>query len=154
MKSRRLWCFPFVKRFVWTWNKHFDREGQHRDSGLFLTTLQGACGQAYRREEPIYLDLRRGEPQECSWFRRWFSQPHFGLLPWQLRKTAHVKAILSIPVLLKKHNREGNSSFRPVGVINIDATTEEDADYLAAEERKLARYFRDFGIVLAPLLRL
>jgi hypothetical protein len=73
----------------------------------------------------------------------------FRLWPWQAKKTAPVKYILSVPLF--KASKGDSRTWKPVGVINLDSTTEEGAAFLQANEGRLAAYFIEIGKVIACL---
>jgi hypothetical protein len=67
----------------------------------------------------------------------------------QLRKTRHLTAVLSIPIVKRT---EGLSPvYRQVGVINLDSDTEAGAALLEQNQQALAEYFTRFGKILAEL---
>jgi hypothetical protein len=80
---------------------------------------------------------------------RVLQQNEFRLWPWQARKTEYVKYILSVPLF--KASKGDSQTFKRVGVINLDTTTEEGAAFLQANEGRLVGYFLDRGKVIACL---
>jgi hypothetical protein len=135
--AKSLW----FRHFEWSWSKEFEPPN-HLDAGLSLFSWQGIAGLAVRLQEPKadYFDLTH--------MPRALRSPYY-LWPWQVAKTAHVKGILSVPIL----KRSGGAAprFKCVGVINIDATTGEAAERLKRNERKLAQYFFEIGVGLGDL---
>jgi hypothetical protein len=73
----------------------------------------------------------------------------FRLWPWQARKTAGVKYILSIPLF--KELPTVPASFKHVGVINLDTTSDKGVKFLMDNEGRLVDYFTDRGKVIACL---
>jgi hypothetical protein len=65
-------------------------------------------------------------------------------------QAAGVKAILSVPIW-RTLGPENNPHYVPVGVINIDATTDKAATLLRDNMKILGRYFCDEGKLLAFL---
>jgi hypothetical protein len=127
-----------IQVFEWTWSKGFEPPN-HKDAGLFLTRWQGIAGMAARDEKGKSV---------------FFGQPgnppaRYGLLPWQVKKTSHLKGILSVPILRKVSSQP--QRFRCVGVINIDALTPEAAEILRKNETALTEHFVLFGFLLADL---
>jgi hypothetical protein len=119
--------------FTWAWSCNFDAtHNHHRDAGLLLTRFQGVCGKAYRAQKAEIVSFD-GSATAWTLFRT------YRLFPWQQQKTRHVKAILSVPIF-----RQSESPSRPakcVGILNIDAVTDEAAKLLRDNEVSLAEYF-------------
>lgn len=73
----------------------------------------------------------------------------FYLWPRQARKTEYVKFIISVPLF--RASKKESKSFKCVGIINLDTTTEKGAAFLSANEGRLVAYFDEIGQVLACL---
>lgn len=73
----------------------------------------------------------------------------FYLWPWQAKKASNVKFILSVPLF--RASQGDSKTFKPVGVINLDTTTEAGAAFLQANEGRLVTYFLEIGKVIACL---
>lgn len=137
MYARRCWyCVWLMQRFEWTWNWNF-QPGAHQDANLWLFTWQGVCGAAYRTERAKFVRLD-GQLADGS-----------RLTHWQAKRTSHVLAILSVPMLLQ--SKQDSQSYKCVGVINIDAVTDEAADVLERNADALSEYFMKQGLMLAEL---
>jgi hypothetical protein len=118
----------FFRRFVWFANRGFD--GGHRDNGLFLFVGQGICGRAFLERQTLSVDLRTIDKSKVP---VWPCRENFWLLPWQRKCTAHLTAILTIPIFAELH--EGPmTSYKRVGVINIDAVSEIGAERLLSNK--------------------
>ena len=66
-----------------------------------------------------------------------------------MKRTRHLKGIVSVPLLLKL--KKESASYRCVGVINLDSASEAGAKKLLKNEEKLARYFLEVGPTIAAL---
>lgn len=73
----------------------------------------------------------------------------FRMWPWQMRRTKEVKYILSVPLFKASHG--DSKTWKVVGVINLDTITDEGAEFLKANEGRLATYFMEIGKVVACL---
>lgn len=73
----------------------------------------------------------------------------FYLWPKQAEKTEYVKFIISVP-LFRASKRE-STSFKCVGIINLDTTTDRGAAFLSANVGRLVAYFDEIGQILACL---
>ena len=67
---------------------------------------------------------------------------NFRLFSRQLRKTRHVRAVLSVPIF-EQRLPSPNPRFRAIGVFNIDAVTDEGSDWLSKDRKSLTVYFAD-----------
>lgn len=148
MYAKRRWytLFLFVKVFEWTWNDGFEHPNEHEDANLWMCDLQGACGRAFRTGKPqsVYFDGR-----SMTFAERWFFLNEFRLSGWQLKRTAHLKGVLSIPIL--EQSDELSPSFESVGVVNLDTSSAAGAETLQKNEQELADYFMRIGKILAAL---
>jgi len=135
--------------FNWTWNDGFDPP-HHHDSGLILTEFQGVCGLALRAQQVKFVELTAIDMSTIRIREKLQLCRKFWLLPWQLRKTANIRAILSVPMYVEKKSAE-SKHFVAVGVINVDAVTDEAAAMLKAKAQELSEYFTDEGKVIALL---
>jgi len=136
----------FMRRFVWFANRGF--EGGHGDNGLWLFTGQGLCGRAFKEKKTLSVDLR-GE--SATGKAKWLPcRDNFWMLAWQRRCTAHLKAILTIPIFAEE--KIGQMTYHtPVGVINIDAVSDQGAEGLLSNKKRLDGFFKDSGKILALL---
>lgn len=150
MHTHRKWYFlGLVRMFHWTWNDKFDPPEGHFDVNLRLTEFQGVCGKAFREQLPQFVDFRPVVGTPLRWYEKWLLLNQFHLWHKQIVKVGHVKAILSIPIL---REMKGNSpKWKPAGVINLDTTTDEGAEFLKINKQKLVDYFTDYGKMLACL---
>ena len=133
----------FMRRFVWFANRGF--EGAHQDNGLWLFVGQGICGRAFKERKTLVADLRGSDSEQPPW---WPCRDNFYLFPWQRKKTAHLTAILTIPIFAEEHLGL-MTSHRPVGVINIDAVSENGAERLLSNKKRLDEFFKESGKILA-----
>jgi hypothetical protein len=147
MLARRRWYMLFIGReFHWVASRGFDL--CHRDVKLWLAGWQGVCGEAFRDQEMKFVDLRGVPPLNVARWRFW--QNPFWLFAWQLDRTKHVKAILSVPMILKRGSG-GNPWFVKVGVINIDAVDDEGAEFLKNNWAKMRKPLLAAGALLAAI---
>ncbi len=147
MIARRRWYMLFIGReFQWTASRGFDL--CHRDVKLWLAAWQGVCGAAFRDQQVKFVDLRGVPPLEASCWKFW--QNPFRLFKWQLQRTQHVQAILSVPMVLKRGDG-GNPSFVKVGVINVDAVTNDGAEFLAANWEQMRKPLLEAGALLGAI---
>lgn len=150
MYARRRWYFLWLVRvFEWTWNDGFDPPRGHVDANMWISEFQGACGKAFRtmRPQSVYFDAT---PRQIQSFKEeWLLGNEFHLSHGQLRRTRHLRAVLSIPILEKSDDL--SPSYRSVGVINLDAYSEKGSNELQANEQELAEYFIRLGKILAAL---
>lgn len=148
MYARRRWYFLWLARsFEWTWNDGFAPPNEHVDANLWICEFQGACGRAFRAGKPqaAYFDA----VEMMSFRQRWLFGNPFRLSGWQLRRTTHLKAIISIPIL--EQSDDLSPSFRSVGVINLDTSSVNGAKKLKDNEQTLTAYFIGLGKILAAL---
>jgi len=78
------------------------------------------------------------------------NRDRFQLWPWQSKRVRRIQYILSVPLF--RESQTDSRSWKPVGVLNVDATTEEGAAFLRKNEKELAEYFFQVGKVIARLL--
>lgn len=149
MHARRRWFLPFLRTFVWTWNDGFDPP-EHRDAGLCLTEFQGVCGLALRSGEGKFVELPRIDYSALSMRDKWSLCKEFWLLPWQLKKTQNIRAILSVPLFVERKTREARW-WKAIGVINIDAVSDEAANRMKPRVIELTQYFIEEGKIVALL---
>ena len=109
---------------------------------------QGACGKAFRsmRPQSVYFDQ---VPPKLAFRQKWLFANEFRLWGPQFRRTEHLRAVLSIPILEQSDHL--SPSFASVGVINLDTSSETGAAKLRENERDLAEYFMRLGKILAAL---
>jgi hypothetical protein len=149
MYARRRWYFLwlFVKAFDWTWNDGFAHPNEHIDANLWMCEFQGLCGRAFRTGKPQSVYFDGGQPMT---FRdTWLFGNAFRLSGWQLRRTAHLKAVISVPIL--DQSDDLSPSYKSVGVINLDTSTDAGATKLRDNEEALTEYFMRLGKILAAL---
>jgi hypothetical protein len=148
---RRRWYLLFTRCFAWSVHNGFDpTHGRHHDLNMLLHVSQGVCGAAFRQSEIKFADLRN-EPSVPA--KGLFRQGPYKLWPRQTRKIRRVnlKAVLSIPMWKKIGRDVNNLTYKPVGVINLDATTDAAATLLSDNRQALGIYFADEGKLLALL---
>ena len=150
MYARRRWYFLWgIRVFEWTWNDGFEPPNEHQDANMWLCDRQGACGKALRSMRPQSVYLEAGPSQPLTFPQRWLFANEFRLWSSQLRRTAHLRAVISIPIL--EQSDDLSPSFTSVGVINLDTSTQAGAERLRGNERELAEYFMRLGKILAAL---
>lgn len=150
MYVRRRWYFLFARFFQWDANQGFEpANGAHHDLKLLLHVRQGVCGVAFRANQIQFADLT-GESKLTGWFP--WPRGTYRLWPWQARKVTAVgvKAVLSVP-MWRTVGPVNNPHYRAVGVINLDARTDEAAALLKNNRESLGVYFADEGKLLAFL---
>lgn len=116
-----------------------------------LMIWQGLCGQAFLRGKSAFADLRDISQPNRPPSEVWPSGNDFYLFAWQLRRTSHIKAILSVPIF-KQIEPPPNVRYRVVGVINLDAVSESGAAWLADDVKGTTKYLADYGTTLAYLV--
>lgn len=148
MYLRWRWFMPFGRSFSVVWKDKF--HPSDKDGSLCLYRWQGACGRAARTKEAFFVDFRTESAEETSWLRAWLLQGRYHMAPWQTKKARHLKAILSVP-MFDVRGRAGNEQQYCVGVINIDARTDEDGDYLSSRAKDLAIYLARHGQLITKM---
>lgn len=150
MYARRRWYFLWlVRTFEWTWNDGFDPPVGHVDANMWICEFQGVCGKAFRTMKPQSVYFDANTPEAGGFREKWFFDNKFHLSHRQLRRTRHLRAVLSIPIL---EQSDGMSpDYRSVGVINLDASSDAGMNELHKNERELAEYFTRLGKILAAL---
>jgi hypothetical protein len=126
MYARRRWYFLWLARdFEWDEEQLGFTPGRfHFDQKLWLTEWQGVCGQALRKESVAFAELPgASQPHWLPW------RNPYGLFRGQVLATTHVRAVLSVPMLLKRKGMQPLA----VGVINVDAVSDDGVDFLADE---------------------
>lgn len=147
MHVKHRWYALWLPVFEWTWNDGF--APHHEDANMWMCAWQGACGKAYRSKRPQFASLEPGSYKQLEWYEKWLLMNPYHLTKRQLRKTRHLTAVLSIPIVRKT---EGLSPvFRRVGVINLDTETASGADLLRDNQQELAEFFLRFGKIFAAL---
>ena len=141
--AKRCWIL-LLTRFAWFANRGF--LGGHHDDEMWMLTLQGLCGRAFRRKETLAVDLRNVSPS-TKW---WPSAENLWLFRWQRKKTRHLKAILSIP-LFRRTETEAMTHHKVVGVVNVDAVSDKGAEWLLKNAKTLEFFFGDKGTTLVWL---
>lgn len=141
------WPLVFVRTFQWRASRGF-APGAHRDARLWLTEYQGVAGLAFRAEAIQWYDLRTA-PQFTPSIWPW-RNPFF-LTRGQYQKTEVVKAVLSIP-LVKRSGSSTNPVYERVGVLNVDAISDEGADWLAANQREVSEQLLGAGALMAAVV--
>lgn len=143
--ARRLWYWPFWKVFILAWSSGY-LPPHDADLALTLAAWQGISGQAYRSRERVSL----GSPNVSSFTasEKWLLMNRFRMTVWQLRKTDHIKGLLSVPMLL---DRGRTKPQKAVGVINLDSLTDAGAGRLERNKLDLAKFFVKQGKILAIL---
>jgi hypothetical protein len=146
MMAKRRWYFLWLARaFHWTASKNFD-PGQHHDARLWLGAWQGVAGRALAEEEVLFVDFRKqNSTAPPSW---WPWNNPFKLTRWQIERTKNLVAILSVPILMRR-GTTGNESYVAVGVFNIDAVSEEGANWLASKWPELKKPLMRVGTLVA-----
>jgi hypothetical protein len=148
MVARRRWYFLWLTgAFEWTASRGFD-PGVHHDAKMWLGTWQGVAGEALREEKTSFVDLRTTPEMARHPVRIWKNP--FGLTLRQLRKTRHVLAILSVPMVVKR-GMGGNPSLTATGVINVDAVSAQGAEWLSRNWERLGRSLEEAGTLLGSI---
>jgi len=124
--------------------------GNNSDAHFWIWGFQGVCGRAIRKGFPQFSDLR-GEIM----YDRWSSmvipwRVNFRFFRWQIRRTAHVKAVLSVPIHAQTAPSP-NPKMRLLGVVNLDAVSDGGADWLVKTHKGTAEYLCDQVQFLAYL---
>jgi hypothetical protein len=147
MFARRRWYVLWLFRvFEWTWNDF--QPPHHEDANLWLAEWQGVCGRALRTQRPQSVYFRE-QRQPLTVWQKWFFQNEFRLWGKQFDRTAHLRAIISIPIIVASSDL--SPSHRAVGVVNLDSWTKSGAELLENNEDELAVYFTRLGKTLATL---
>ncbi len=142
------WYLPFGQSFKVIWKDKF--EPSDRDGHVRLYKWQGVCGKAARRREAEFVDFRNTPVVGKTFASQYLLQNQFHLCSWQLHKTRHLKAILSVP-MYEERGQKGQESYRCVGVINVDAKTDKDANYLSKKADDLALFLAQHGQLIAKM---
>ncbi|MFC1654640.1 hypothetical protein ACFL2F_02440 [Myxococcota bacterium] len=152
MCANRHWYHLFLFRsFRWIWNRGFDPPN-HIDSGMKLKSWQGVCGRALKAEVPKFADMRRlPDPSTLSWASRHLRRNKYRLSKSQLKKTKHIRAVLSVPIYRLKSNG-ANPIWKTIGVINIDATSDTAAEFLRVNRVEFKTYLVGIGKVLTVMV--
>jgi hypothetical protein len=143
--ARRLWYWPFWKVFKLAWSTGFSPP-YDADLTLTLAAWQGISGQAYRSRERVSL----GSPDVGGMTRgqKWLLLNRFRMTAWQLKKTDHIKGLISIPMLLDQGSTKPQKA---VGVINLDSWTDGGAGQLQRNKLDLEQFFVKQAKTLAIL---
>jgi hypothetical protein len=148
MYVRGVWPFRW---FRWLANFGFAPAGRsYKDSQLFLFTWQGVAGKAVAERAHYWADLR--DSAALTTAERWLFKNRFRLAFWQLSRTSHVLAILSVP-LFREVGEKPNIRSKLVGVINLDAVSPTGAAWLSSEDTRvqMVKFLADYGAFLAFL---
>ena len=139
---RPVYVLFVARRLRWVWHDGY-RPPNHEGVNLCFWSWQGLCGRALRREKAQFVDLRATPLRVGVLF------DNFKMGPFKRRRTASLKAVLSVPIF---ESRGGDApGWRCIGVFNLDAVEEAGADLLAKNWHDLAQYFTDLGMVVAKL---
>jgi hypothetical protein len=152
MYLRRAWWTLFVLRaFEMRGRKGFEHPDGivHPDEDLVLLAWQGLAGLAVKEKAPQYASGGPPQPgvRHLAAQPTWMIWQTLWLLPWQVRKTQRLKAILSVPMALE--NKRGTRKI--VGVINLDAISDAGAAYIDQHRLVLTRALASLGRHLARL---
>ena len=148
MYIRRRWFWPFWKVFHWAWSDGFEPPYGHHDVNMGLACWQGVVGQAFKTQVPK-IAFFTGPAVSLSFTERWCFRNQFRFSAFQLRRTRGVRGIISIPIMRKG---QGDSpAYKVVGVITLDAYTDDDATFLNQNEQVLVEYFFRVGSILGSL---
>jgi hypothetical protein len=135
----------------WVANVGFDPAfGVNADAHFWIWGFQGVCGRALRKGFPQFSDLRTEKPRDATWSLFFPSRENFRLFRWQIRRTGHLKAILSVPIN-RPDDSPTNPRLRIVGVVNLDAVSDDGADWLKKEREQTTKYLSDHGQFLTYL---
>lgn len=137
---------PFGWSFEVAWRDGF--QPKHRDADIRLYAWQGACGRARSRRDAVFVDFRTMVPPTN--LRWWHWSPDFRLTKWQQDKTAHLYAILSVPIF-DTSGPPGQEKQKCVGVINLDALTPAAADALKTRADDLSKALAQHGTLIAKV---
>jgi hypothetical protein len=124
--------------------------GANADAHFWIWGFQGVCGRALKKGYPQFSDLRGGSSPDPWWRTPFPSRRNFRLFRWQLQKTAHVKAILSVPISIP-NDSSVNPKSHIVGIVNLDAVSEDGANWLKNELQQTTEYLCDHGQFLTYL---
>ena len=138
-------------RLVFKWFANPGFVGQHADNGMFLWRWQGLSGLARAERKSMFVDS--AGLTKITAAAGWRSKEGLYLTKRQCRTTAHLRAILSVP-LLREVQRKGSllKKWKAVGVINVDAVSENGATWLVANRSLLEAYLLEEGALLADLI--
>ncbi|HEY7288980.1 MAG TPA: hypothetical protein VH583_04010 [Vicinamibacterales bacterium] len=145
MYARRKWLV--IPVFKWVWHRGY-APPLHRDANMFLFRWQGVAGKAFKVAKAAGV---KGSPQSLAVYFDGTSPKSFRLFRWQRDRSAHVKAVHSIPILKLIKNEEGAESYACTGLINIDAVTDEARERLRNNEEIVAETFAKIGRYLSEL---
>ncbi len=143
----------FGMRFKWMANYGFVTSSRsYPDVHMCLARWQGAAGQAVALQDTVWVDLRDQSKAELTFAQRWFFGTEFRLWHSQFKRTAHVLAVLSVPIVRAVGTKQ-NPKPKIVGVINVDAVSAKGLEWLENKEtrQQLVTFLGDYGSFLAFL---
>jgi hypothetical protein len=135
MIVRRTWYFR--KQFVQCYEQGMQG---WPDTNLRFPITRGFCGQIFAQgiQDTFYKDLRTATADQLA---------SYGWTQKEQSVTKHVKAVTSTPLLRTREHNHGGTHQEYFGVLNIDATDDLGAEYLANQEvlekiRSFAEFFQ------------
>jgi hypothetical protein len=140
-----------LKVFRWAWHKGFDPPFQ-ADADLFMFSWQGVWGEAVRQASKgahegdvkgTIAKLGPGSPDQKT--------KRYWMFPWQVSKTTHVKTVLCVPILRKEKGMGGAVRFVCVGLVTVDAVTQEASEKLTKNAKEVMDFFSEMSPYLADL---
>ena len=144
---RRRWYWPFWKAFYWAWNYGFEPP-YHHDANMRMACWQGVAGQAF--ETQISKCAFFSQPAPAKKFtEKWCFHNQFKFSFRQLRLSSSVTGVIGI--LIMRKGQGDSPSYKTVGVILLDAYTNDDAHFLDTNKQELAKYFFRVGRILGSL---
>ena len=140
-------------RFKWMANYGFVTSSRsYPDVHMFLARWQGAAGQAVAHGDTVWVDLRNQSQAKLTFKQRWLFGTEFRLWHSQFERTAHVLAVLSVPIVRAVGTKQ-NPRPKIVGVINVDAVSVKGLEWLENKDtrQQLVAFLGDYGSFLAFL---
>lgn len=137
--------------FSWlVWDGYSYTQGIHPDQTLRLLGFQGLSAQVLSEKKIRFADLRGRVLRSLSLSQKYLMCNEFRLTWWQLKRTEHLKYVLSVP-MLKTVSPKPNLRENVVGVFNIDAVSDRGAAWIEQNQKALGTFLRLHGKVLAEL---
>ena len=131
---RRPWYLGFCRRvFERPWRRNFLQN--HKDVRLFMFANQGVAGVAVEQRTFVFDRLRPYSVLTTQDRRATLAR--WRMWGWQLRQTEHIVAILSVPVFAPLPDGDEIGKKPILSVLNVDAITDEAADLMAANWKRM-----------------
>ena len=148
--KRVWWTLWLLKRFEMAYPLGFNTPQKHHDIALKLWWFQGLAGEAVRAGEPLQ-DKLLGGVSAVRPNRILFWKNPYRLTAGQLKKTQHVKWVLSVPMFVFPEVGAADKA-RIVGVINVDYTGDALDDWLETHSvEEIAEVFGKVGAIASRL---